>query len=109
MAESAWNDIVLHMKRSVKSLQNDVFCTVNARRQSAAELAGEKREIGFGSQIRSYTLHPQQRVKDHRTETERGNVEAVLDGDLDPFIRATLLWQSGRRSAVGSGQGERNE
>lgn len=77
--------------------------------EKVAELAGEKREIGFGSQIRSYTLHPQQRVKDHRTDTERGNVEAVLDGDLDSFIRATLLWQSGQRSPVGSAQGERNE
>lgn len=58
------------------------------------ELTGEKREIGFGSQIRSYTLHPQQRAKDHRTDLEIGNVDAVLDGDLDPFIRATLLAQA---------------
>jgi len=58
------------------------------------KLAGERREIGFGSQIRSYTLHPQQRVKDHRTEIEIGNVSAVLDGDIDPFIRGTLLMQS---------------
>ena len=67
------------------------------RREQAAKLeslAGEKREIGFGSQIRSYTLHPQQRVKDHRTDVEMGNVEAVLDGDLDRFIRAELLRQS---------------
>ncbi len=55
------------------------------------ELTGEKREIGFGSQIRSYTLHPQQRAKDHRTDLEIGNVEAVLDGDIDAFIRANLL------------------
>jgi peptide chain release factor 2 len=59
-----------------------------------AEITGEKREIGFGSQIRSYTLHPQQRVKDHRTDFETGNVAAVLDGDLDAMIRATLLRQS---------------
>ena len=57
------------------------------------QLTGEKREIGFGSQIRSYTLHPQQRAKDHRTDLEIGNVEGVLDGDLDAFIRATLLHQ----------------
>ncbi|MFK7894305.1 MAG: peptide chain release factor 2 [Myxococcota bacterium] len=57
------------------------------------ELTGERREIGFGSQIRSYTLHPQQRAKDHRTDYEIGNVEGVLDGDIDPFIRATLLAQ----------------
>ena len=64
------------------------------REEEMAQLAGEKREIGFGSQIRSYTLHPQQRVKDHRTGTETGNVESVLDGDLDRFIRAMLLTQS---------------
>jgi peptide chain release factor 2 len=75
------------------------------KEEKVAQLAGEKREIGFGSQIRSYTLHPQQRVKDHRTDTEVGNVEAVLDGDLDRFIRATLLWQSGSRSAGGDAQG----
>jgi peptide chain release factor 2 len=58
------------------------------------ELTGEKREIGFGSQIRSYTLHPQQRAKDHRTDLEISQVDAVLDGDLDAFIRATLLAQA---------------
>jgi peptide chain release factor 2 len=73
-----------------------------------AALAGEKREIGFGSQIRSYTLHPQQRVKDHRTGVETGNVEAVLDGDLDRFIRATLLAQSAARASAGDG-GARQE
>lgn len=67
-----------------------------AQQQRLEELTGEKREIGFGSQIRSYTLHPQQRAKDHRTDTEIGNVEGVLDGDLDEFIRATLLSQSGQ-------------
>jgi len=56
-----------------------------------AALAGEKKEIGFGSQIRSYTLHPSQRVKDHRTDVEVGNAQAVLDGDLDRFMRATLM------------------
>jgi peptide chain release factor 2 len=67
--------------------------------EKLAALRGEKEKIDFGSQIRSYTLHPQQRVKDHRTGTEVGNVDAVLDGDLDDFIRATLLW---RASAVAS-------
>ena len=67
------------------------------REAKRADLAGEKREIGFGSQIRSYTLHPQQRVKDHRTGVETGNVNAVLDGDLDRLIRATLLQQSSVR------------
>jgi peptide chain release factor 2 len=66
----------------------------HARREQEEKLAamrGDKQEIGFGSQIRSYTLHPTQRVKDHRTSVETGNTEAVLDGDLDRFIRAALL------------------
>lgn len=52
------------------------------------ELKGEKKEIGWGSQIRSYTLHPYRLAKDHRTNVEVGNVDAVLDGDLDIFITA---------------------
>ncbi len=66
------------------------------REKELAALRGEKREIGFGSQIRSYTLHPSQRVKDHRTGVEMGNANAVLDGDIDRFIRATLLARSER-------------
>ena len=60
--------------------------------------------MGFGSQIRSYTLHPQQRAKDHRTDFEIGNVEAVLDGDIDPFIRATLLAQGDQVRTQSGGQ-----
>jgi peptide chain release factor 2 len=74
----------------------------HARREREAALAaarGEQRQIDFGSQIRSYTLHPQQRVKDHRTDVESGNVDAVLDGYLDAFIRAMLLQQAGAEEA----------
>ena len=59
-----------------------------------AELALERGAVvdtGFGSQIRSYVLHPYQLVKDHRTEVEAGNAQAVLDGKLDDFIHAYLL------------------
>lgn len=55
-------------------------------------LHGDKMEIGWGSQIRSYVLQPYRMIKDHRTNHESGNVDAVLDGNLDPFIKSYLLW-----------------
>ncbi len=64
--------------------------------QMAAE-RGAAQDIGFGSQIRSYVLHPYQLVKDHRTDFEDGNTQAVLDGRLDGFIRAYLRHAAGRR------------
>ncbi len=60
------------------------------REQEKQKLHGEKKEIAWGSQIRSYVLHPYQMVKDHRTGIEIGNVNAVLDGDIDSFIEAYL-------------------
>lgn len=54
------------------------------------EIRGEQKEIGWGSQIRSYVFHPYSMVKDHRTSTETGNVQAVMDGDIDIFIDAYL-------------------
>lgn len=56
-------------------------------------LHGDKKEIAWGSQIRSYVLQPYRLIKDHRTNHEDGNVDAVLDGRLDPFIKSYLLWQ----------------
>jgi peptide chain release factor 2 len=61
------------------------------------EIRGDQQRVGFGSQIRSYVLQPYQMVKDLRSEHETGNVAAVLDGDLDPFMEAYLQW---RRSAT---------
>ena len=55
------------------------------------DLEDQKMDIGFGSQIRSYVFHPYQMVKDHRTKEENGNTQAVMDGDLNPFIKAFLL------------------
>jgi peptide chain release factor 2 len=66
------------------------------RQERAAELAqisGEKRDVAFGNQIRTYTLAPYRLVKDERTRQETGNVDAVLDGDLDQFIEAWLQWR----------------
>ncbi|MEJ2012778.1 MAG: peptide chain release factor 2, partial [Anaerolineales bacterium] len=58
--------------------------------EEMAEIRGDYVKAEWGSQIRSYVLHPYQMVKDHRTETETGNAQAVLDGDLDPFMEAYL-------------------
>ncbi len=69
------------------------------------DLKGEKKEITFGSQIRSYVLYPYQMVKDHRTEVETGNVEAVLNGDLDRFVVAYHRWRVGEETAAGVAEG----
>lgn len=63
-------------------------------RAKESEIRGESKEIGWGSQIRSYVMQPYTMVKDHRTNEESGNVNAVLDGNLDPFINAYLKWCS---------------
>jgi peptide chain release factor 2 len=55
------------------------------------QLGGEKKEIAFGNQIRSYVLHPYQMIKDHRTKFQVGDINRVLDGDLDEFIKAYLM------------------
>jgi peptide chain release factor 2 len=65
------------------------------RKEKIEELRGEYQKAEWGSQIRSYVQHPYQMVKDHRTEFEVGNTEAVLDGDLDPFIESYLRMKLG--------------
>jgi peptide chain release factor 2 len=58
------------------------------------QIGGAKREIAFGSQIRSYVLHPYQMVKDHRTKEQVGDINRVLDGDLDVFVKSYLMKKS---------------
>jgi peptide chain release factor 2 len=65
---------------------------------------GAKKDIDFGSQIRSYVLQPYQLIKDHRTGHETGDVNRVLDGDVDPFIRAFLLKRAGGATATSTAQ-----
>lgn len=65
-----------------------------------AALRGEQREIAWGSQIRSYVLNPYSLVKDHRTGLEQGNVQAVLDGEIDGFIRAFLRTEAKQRAST---------
>jgi peptide chain release factor 2 len=68
------------------------------RREELAREKGEAQDVAWGSQIRSYVLHPYTMVKDHRTNVEVGNVQRVLDGDLDDFVRAELLRRAGATS-----------
>jgi peptide chain release factor 2 len=68
------------------------------REEELAQLRGEQREVAWGSQIRSYVLHPYQMVKDHRTGYETGNTTAVLDGDIDALIDSYLQWKARRNS-----------
>jgi peptide chain release factor 2 len=75
-------------------LRSRLFERIMQERQKELDsLQGEKKEISWGSQIRSYVLHPYTMVKDHRTGAEVGNVQAVLDGDIDTFIMAFLRWK----------------
>ena len=67
-----------------------LFSTMEAGAKTESELKGEQKEIAWGSQIRSYVLHPYSLVKDNRSGYESNNPKAVLDGDLDGFIYAYL-------------------
>jgi peptide chain release factor 2 len=76
----------------MKQLKARLYELELEKKESEAEaLGGEKKGIAWGSQIRSYVLHPYRMVKDHRTDYEVGNADAVLDGDIDGFIEAYLL------------------
>jgi peptide chain release factor 2 len=77
-----------------------------ARREKEQEieaLRGERKDIGWGSQIRSYVFQPYQMVKDHRTEVETGNIQAVMDGNIDAFIEEALRWKKSRERRPASG------
>ncbi len=91
------NERSQHNNRAIamKILRARLFEREKAKKDTEKQLArGKKKEIAWGSQIRSYVLQPYQLVKDHRTGMETGNVGRVLDGDLDPFIKAYLQDQA---------------
>ena len=97
---SCQNERSQHKNRAqaMKVLKSRLFDLKMKEQQAKMEqLGGEKKDIAFGSQIRSYVLHPYQLVKDHRTKEEVGDVQRVLDGDIDPFIKTYLM-----RKASGS-------
>jgi peptide chain release factor 2 len=75
----------------MKVLKSRLYMLEQQKRDAAvAKLYGDKGEIAWGNQIRSYVMQPYQMVKDHRTEHQTGNVDAVMDGDLDGFIESYL-------------------
>jgi peptide chain release factor 2 len=77
---------------AMKILRSRLYETEMRKREAERDaVEAQKKEIGFGSQIRSYVLAPYRMVKDHRTGLEKGNVDAVLDGDLDEFVTAYLM------------------
>jgi len=85
--------------QAMKMLQAALYqLEVERREEEKARIEGTKTDIGWGNQIRSYVLQPYKMVKDHRTNTEIGNVDAVLDGRIDEFIEA-FLQQSGQGAA----------
>jgi peptide chain release factor 2 len=67
-------------------------------------LGGEKKDIAFGSQIRSYVLHPYQMIKDHRTKEQVGDVNRVLDGDIDGFIKSYLMKKAAGTLSTAAGE-----
>ena len=95
-----------HMNRAVamRVLRSKLFDkTMRERMERIESLQGEKRSISWGSQIRSYTLQPFQLIKDHRSGFEAGNVNAILDGDLDEMIMAYLRFVKTGHTAASSG------
>jgi peptide chain release factor 2 len=90
------NERSQHKNREIamKMLRSQLYeLEIEKRREDLRKLDASKPEISFGSQIRSYTLQPYQLIKDVRTKVERGDVDKVLNGDLDEFIRAYLLYR----------------
>ena len=88
------NERSQHKNREIamKVLRSRLYeLELEKRRGDVAKLDATKSDISFGSQIRSYVMQPYQLIKDHRTKVERGDVDKVLNGDLDPFIRAYLV------------------
>jgi len=87
-------------ERAMSMLRSKLYeLELEKKREATRKIEDSKLDIDFGSQIRSYVLQPYRMVKDHRTKEEVGDVDRVLDGDLQPFIRSYLLMRRGERSS----------
>jgi len=83
---------LINKNTALKMLQSKLYqLKMEEMSITSDELVNQKKDIGWGSQIRSYVFHPYNLVKDHRTKHETSNIQAVMDGDIDSFIRAYLL------------------
>jgi peptide chain release factor 2 len=79
-------------EKAIQMLKSQLYeIELRKKREAQAEIDSKKKKIEWGSQIRSYTLHPYKMVKDHRTGYEVGNAQAVLDGEIDDFLKAYLM------------------
>src|SRR3954469_19756501 len=82
---------IKNRETAMKMLKSKLYqLEIVKKEEQLAEIRGEQKEIGWGSQIRSYVFHPYSMVKDHRTNAETGNIGAVMDGEIDEFIDAYL-------------------
>jgi peptide chain release factor 2 len=82
---------IKNRETAMKMLKSKLYqLELDKKEEQLAEIRGEQKEIGWGSQIRSYVFHPYSMVKDHRTNAETGNIGAVMDGEIDEFIDAYL-------------------
>lgn len=95
---------IKNKEQAFKVLRSRLYeLELEKKREKAAEVESSKKKIEWGSQIRSYVLHPYKLVKDHRTSFESGNAEKVLDGDLDGFMDSFLRWNVGALGAEEEG------
>jgi len=91
VASQAQRSQLQNREQALKMLKAKLYQKkIEEQEAKLAEIRGEQKEIGWGSQIRSYVFHPYSMVKDHRTSVETGNVQAVMDGEIDLFIDAYL-------------------
>ncbi len=97
------NDRSQHKNRAeaMRMLKSKLYMMQQQKRDAElAKMYGDKGEIAWGYQIRSYVLQPYQMIKDHRTDFQSGNVQAVLDGDIEPFIEAYLRYRAESKNKI---------
>ena len=83
-------------EKAIQMLKSQLYeVEMRKKREAQAKIEGDKKKIEWGSQIRSYVLHPYKMIKDHRVNMETSNVQAVLDGEIDEFLKAYLMEYGG--------------